>query len=273
MATEPINFEKISCYAQSQVEAEFIYKEIFEDHCYDLPNASISPFIIDAGANIGLMSLYMKQRYPSSKILAFEPAPDTFDILRRNLDLHNAGDLTYYPKLPGNSTLVPEEKQHIYGEAVRVHGQEAVDQLFGDTFKTAQEVDVKLQRLSHFLHNRSGIEAIDLLKIDVEGAELDVLRGLDDVHWCLIQNIILEGCEASGTRATIEELLKSKGFSFTREAAAWAPRDFYMLRAYRKVLVPMREQINPGLCTLPVGYDGEDGEWAVALGQDEGCTR
>jgi FkbM family methyltransferase len=192
----------------------------------------------------------MKQSYPSSKILAFEPAPDTFDILRRNLDLHNASDveifpfglsskattakLTYYPKMPGNSTLVPEEKQHIYDEAVRVHGQEAADQFFGDTFKTAQEVDVKLQRLSHFLYNRSGIATIDLLKIDVEGAELEVLRGLDDVHWGLIQNIILEGCETSGTRETIEELLKSKGFSFTREEAAWAPKDFYMIRAYRK---------------------------------------
>lgn len=249
MAIDLFAFEKISCYGQSQVEAQFIYKEIFEDGCYEIPNFAESPFVIDAGANIGLFSLYMKQNYPSSRVLAFEPAPDTFDILQRNLELHNAGNveafssglsskeatakLTYYPNLPGNSTLVPEEKRQLYDAAAKVYGKEAAEQLFGAVFATAREVDVKLQRLSHFLNGRSDLARIDLLKIDVEGAELDVLLGLDDAHWDLVQNVILEVCETSGTRTAIAELLKLKGFTVTQEVASWSPKDFFMIRASR----------------------------------------
>lgn len=261
----------LSCYAPNPKEAQFIYKEIFEDHCYDIPNllhppsdaskSSSGPFIIDAGANIGLFTLYMKQKYPASKILAFEPAPQLFELLCRNLDLnkisfingshlHDGTDndveafpvglsikeseekLTYYPTLPSNSTLKPEEKFLLHREAVKRSGQEMADHWFGGSY----EVDVKLQRLGHYLNNDTKENrVIDLLKIDVEGAELDVLKGLDDEHWPLIRNIVLETMEKSGIRAEIEELLKQKGFELTIEGAPWAPEEFYTIRAHREV--------------------------------------
>ncbi|KUL83801.1 hypothetical protein ZTR_06648 [Talaromyces verruculosus] len=245
MPAELLKFDKISCYATSKEEAQFIYKEIFEDNCYDIHSLSAAPFIVDAGANIGLFSLYMKRKYPSAKILAFEPAPETFNILSRNLALNNVSDvhavqyglasmattmeLTYFPNLPGNSTLVPEEKQKLYEEAVKKRGREAADARFGG----AQKVDVKLDRLSHFLNEYPDIQSIDLLKVDVEGAELEVIKGLDDSHWALVRNVIVETWEPSGVRPEIENLLVSKGFTVTREEAEWAPNQFYMITAYR----------------------------------------
>ncbi|KAK1966767.1 FkbM family methyltransferase [Colletotrichum eremochloae] len=234
-----------SCYTTSKDEAGFIYKEIYDDKCYDGTELPESPFIIDAGANIGLFSVYMKQKYPSATILAFEPAPETYDILRRNLELHNVSDVetyayglslkatttkfTYFPNLPGNSTLHPEEKVELRNAIAEHFGEEAANH----NFAGAEEIDVNLQRLSHFLGSHDGLERIDLLKIDVEGAELDVLLGLDDIHWDMIRNVVLETSVNSGVKAEIEKLLRDKGFIVSSEGACWAPAQIFMIRARR----------------------------------------
>ncbi|KAK4210603.1 methyltransferase sdnD [Rhypophila decipiens] len=247
---ELVKTDQISYYAISKIEAQFIHKEIFTDHCYDIADLPSDAFIVDAGANIGLFSLYMKQKHPKSKILAFEPAPECFNVLTRNLALNSwslpgvtalqlglsskAGTLplTYFPNLPGNSTLLPEEKNKLYEEAVRKRGKETADARFGGAVK----VDVKLERLSDVLREQypDGPDKIDLLKVDVEGAELDVLKGMDDEHWKLVQNVVVETWEPSGIRPMIEALLEQKGFEFTLDKAEWAPDQFYMITARRR---------------------------------------
>lgn len=242
MTVELLQFDQLSCYSSSKEEAQFIYKEIFVDHCYNVTELPEAPFIVDAGANIGLFSIYMKQKYPGARILAFEPAPQTYDVLSRNLALNHISGvealqyglasepgtmkLTYYPNLPGNSTLVPEEKQKLYEEAVKKRGREVADARFGG----AQQVDVKLERLSRFL---DGVQAVDLLKVDVEGAEFEVIKGIDDEHWALVRNVVVETWEPSGIRPEIERLLESKGFAVSKEQAEWAPDKFCMIIANR----------------------------------------
>ncbi|KAI0192521.1 FkbM family methyltransferase [Astrocystis sublimbata] len=243
-----IQFEKTSCYAQSEEEAKFIYKEIFEDGCYDVAGLPEAPFIVDAGANIGMFSLFVKQKFPAAKVLAFEPAPETYGLLRRNLELHGLADdvetlpcglaarastekFTYFPNLPGNSTLKPEEKKQMVELARESRGDEVADQIF----RGAQEFDVKLERLSDVLSRRPEFAAIDFLKVDVEGAELEVLRGLDDVHWGSVRNIVLETWDASGVRGEMEELLRAKGFTLKREEAPWS-KGFWMISASREQL-------------------------------------
>lgn len=71
-----------------EYEARFIYKEIFGDSCYDDAQLSHPRLIVDVGANIGLFTVYLKKKYPDCKLLAFEPAPDTFKILTKNVALH-----------------------------------------------------------------------------------------------------------------------------------------------------------------------------------------
>ncbi|WDK14859.1 FkbM family methyltransferase [Colletotrichum graminicola] len=234
-----------SCYTTSKNEATFIYKEIYIDKCYDGPKLPDLPFIIDVGANIGLFSIYMKQKHPSATILAFEPAPKIYDLLCRNLELHNVFGVktyayglsskaattkfTYFPNSPGNSTLYPEQKVELRRAITEHFGEEAANYYFTG----AQEIDVNLQRLSHFLGSCDTLRRIDLLKIDVEGAELDALLGLDDTDWDKIYNVIIETSVNSGVKPDVQKLLRDKGFVVTSEGACWAPNQFFMIRAYR----------------------------------------
>ncbi|SPO07728.1 uncharacterized protein DNG_10423 [Cephalotrichum gorgonifer] len=227
----------LTVYIGAERDARFIHKEIYQDHCYDIASLPPSPFIVDAGANIGLFTLYMKDKYPSARILAFEPAPLIFDLYRRNLALHNvpAQDvdahscalgsesvtsklLTYFPNAPGNSTFVPEEKELLRKALPAEHYQRMIDR----SSAGAAQVSVPVERLSWFLDGYPDLARIDFLKVDVESWELDVLQGVDDKHWHLVQNVAVEVSELSGLRNDIEVLLIEKGFSIKTELAAWS---------------------------------------------------
>ncbi|KAL2170274.1 hypothetical protein VTG60DRAFT_5050 [Thermothelomyces hinnuleus] len=226
-----------SVYIGAERDARFIYKEIYHDHCYDVAPLSSNPFIIDAGANIGLFTLYMKAKYPSARVLAFEPVPQIFDLYRRNLALHGvpardvdapccalgsgpeaARPLTYFPNAPGNSTFVPGEKELLRKALPQEHYQRMIDR----SSAGATQVPVPVERLSRFLDAYPDLERVDLLKVDVESWELDVLRGVDDRHWKLVRNVAVEVSELSGLREDIEALLRSKGFAVDKELASWS---------------------------------------------------
>jgi FkbM family methyltransferase len=219
-----------SCYVSGDIEARNVYREIFQEHCYDGPDLPEAPVIVDVGAHIGLSCLYMKQKYPLSKIIAFEPAPETFEALRRNLELHGVSGvitypyglgsksstemLTYYPLLHANSTFVPEGKELQKKLLTEGLGEEFTNELYANL-----QIPVPINRLSHFIESyHADVEKIDLLKIDVEGAELEVLLGVDDVHWATIRNVAMEVSDEYGALSKVERLLQSKGFIVTCEA-------------------------------------------------------
>src|ERR1700712_363136 len=69
-------------------ETRFIYREIFDEHCYE--QHGISPaehgVVLDVGANVGLFALRMKQLAPACQVYSFEPAPPTHACLQRNVE-------------------------------------------------------------------------------------------------------------------------------------------------------------------------------------------
>jgi FkbM family methyltransferase len=59
---------------------------------------------------------------------------------------------------------------------------------------------------------REKVKRIDLLKVDVEGAELEVLQGVGPKAWPLVRQVVLEGHDKDGRLAAIEQLLRDNGF-------------------------------------------------------------
>ncbi|WP_330336111.1 FkbM family methyltransferase [Streptomyces sp. NBC_00557] len=229
-------------------EVDFIYNEIFVERAYLRHGIQLtdSSRVVDAGANVGLFSLFVKREFPGARILAFEPIPAIHRALLENLDEHGAKDVevvraalgrqaeeqvrfTFYPALPGNSTRYPEQKKVGQELTVSQIGQEAVDRIMAGI-----EVEAEVRRLSDALRDWAPEGPIDLLKIDVEGAELEVMEGLDAADWQRVRQTVIEVQDLDGRLEAVRGILDAQGFAVTVESAANLPEVFRYSMVYAR---------------------------------------
>lgn len=142
-----------------------MYKEIFINEIYKFEVKKANPLIIDGGANIGLATIYFKTLYPGAKILAFEPDPDIFKIMKNNIEAF------------GFKNIVLEQKG-LWNENTKLtFNHEGADSgSFNNNshnFNSTKKIGVI--SLKSILKSR-----IDLLKLDIEGAETIVLQDIKD---------------------------------------------------------------------------------------------
>jgi len=90
-----------------------------------------------------------------------------------------------------------------------------------DRIAGATRVRCELVTLDRVL-DETNVKEVALLKVDVEGAELDVLRGMSPSTMRRVRQIVLEGHDEDGRLATIEQLLTSNGFEVKVETPAIA---------------------------------------------------
>lgn len=137
------------------------YRHIFQQNCYDFPCIKSDPRIIDCGANIGLAIRYWLKKYPKADILAFEPDPQLFAILKKNCEQSIEGRVTLRNEALWKETGMLEFRSTGIETG---HLSEVAEMSPGET------VSVKTVCLGDFLEHE-----VDFLKIDIEGAEVDVV--------------------------------------------------------------------------------------------------
>lgn len=180
------------------------FAEIFIRRDYDFVARSQRPLIIDGGANIGLATLFFKQRYPKARVLAFEPEPATFAALERNVQENGLDDVTTFPY------AIADEDGDI--RLMGAPGGLGTTTLVGND--VAADLIVEARRLSSFIQ-----EPVDMLKLDVEGAEYAVLEDLASASkLSLIREMTLEYhhnlFSEEGTLAKVLSLLETHGFEY-----------------------------------------------------------
>jgi len=234
----------------NRLEARFLYDEIFVRELYLRHGVELNAgdCVVDAGANIGLFALFASRRIgPAGRLLAFEPLPPIFRVLRHNAttlfpraELFESGldassgraAFAFYPRATGWSgrrgvTAATLDALGVYLERSDTGGVQRLYRRLGRLAPAVQrrlfdyatariagrrvDFDCPVETLSAVMR-RERLVRIDLLKIDVEGAELDVLRGIDTADWPHLRQIVLEVEDLDGTLRRVRDALMSRGF-------------------------------------------------------------
>lgn len=234
--------EDFRCYAPTDpdgyyLELRFVYSEIIGGDTYAKEISALpeDALVLDIGANVGMFSLGVKAAKPGATVLAFEPMPRTLDALRKNIELHeldaitvyplalgteedSSVEFTFYPQAPANSTRFPEEK--------------VID---AEILGKSTTVLVEVTTAAAVLAKHPEPARIDLVKIDVEGAELDVLKGLSDPDWARIRSFVIEVFDVGGRLDGVCSLLREHGYEVVADHAPLIPeeRAMYIVHAVR----------------------------------------
>ncbi|MEO3876738.1 amino acid adenylation domain-containing protein, partial [Nonomuraea sp. B12E4] len=258
-------------FYRNRSETEFLREEIWEGEEY-LRNGIAIPedaCVFDVGAHIGMFTLYVAARAPKGVVHSFEPIPDLFQVLALNAELHGVNarlhpmglsdtagtvEFAYYPELSILSGLYADEDEdravvkaytEQAWEEAAAPGAEDVRTLMDElvTDRMRQEiVSCEVRTLSQLIRE-TGVDRIDLLKIDAEKSERDILRGIEDAHWPIIDQIVAEVHDVGDRLHEITELLRAKGFQVATGSTSALDRThlvtLYAVREARETAAPV----------------------------------
>ncbi|MFN7803968.1 MAG: FkbM family methyltransferase, partial [Planctomycetaceae bacterium] len=263
---------------QNRSETEFVYDEVFRQECYlrhgiELGRRSV---VFDVGANIGLFTLFMRRRFPDSTVFAFEPIPPLFETLRVNCRLYGGDTRLYGCGLSDreeratftwyrHNSVISGRFANLAAESAVVksvlrqqagHGaldEAALDDLVANRLRSEQ-FECELRPLSAILAE-SGVEQIDLLKIDVEKSEWLVFQGIEPEDWNRIRQVVVEVHDEDGRLEQVVGLLRGQGFDVVVEQDEVLRNtslcSVYARRASDAVPEPSVDVLPPPGCTQP----------------------
>lgn len=172
-----------------------------------LDKAKNKEIFVDIGANIGFFTLLALNKKGYQSALVFEPTPETFQRLRKNIRSNNLGSrVKLYNKAVGSERSVLQLAQDDF--------HTGGNQVVADKKENTTEVEVIPFTAALQEHSRVKSSDIGFLKIDVEGFELEVLKGMKGVLQKLQPEtlIFIEIREIDNNRQKVELLLNENGF-------------------------------------------------------------
>jgi FkbM family methyltransferase len=209
----------------------YLHSEIFVKLAYYFRARRPDPFVVDGGSNIGMSVLFFKALYPAARVLAFEPAEPAHRVLRANVERNRLEGIEVHAAALG-----------------RGHGEVPFydDPEDPATFRMSTRAErlprrrattVPQRRLSEFLD-----EPVDLVKLDVEGAEEDVLADLvESGAIARVEQLVVEYHHhldpARDFLGAFLERLRAQGFRYQLAARERVARRAALTPQHQDVLV------------------------------------
>lgn len=141
------------------------YKEIFEGNIYKFNPINTNPIILDCGSNMGLSVLYFSKNYPNSQIIAFEPDAAVIPFIEKNIVSQEINNVVLHKK----AVWIEETELKFFTD-------NGLGGRVGLEYKDQNAIVIQAVRLRDYLN-----QPIEFLKIDIEGAEFQVLNDCKDV--------------------------------------------------------------------------------------------
>ena len=154
---------------------------------YDIPYDNPNPVVLDIGANIGSFAIWASRRWPGSFIHCYEPLPENFAALEANL-----GHLTGRVVLNQYAVGEPGQRKLFLG---RNNCGEA--SLFDIGEQSSEWVSVETRA-------PATLPKGDILKLDTEGAEVEIVSGLENLSF----DIVLLEYHSEENRRIVDRLLQ-----------------------------------------------------------------
>jgi FkbM family methyltransferase len=155
---------------------EIIYKDDYRLRTDPLPRGAV---VLDVGANLGMFSLHVARDHGAGRVLAFEPFPESFALLKRNAERNRLDAIHPIPLA-------------IAGEAgtreLHMQGRHGVHSLFGTS---GDAVRIECITLADAFA-RFEVARCDFLKLDCEGAEYEILLSAPSAVYARIDRVALE---------------------------------------------------------------------------------
>jgi FkbM family methyltransferase len=171
-------------------------------NCYQSIKEFSEPVIFDIGANIGTFTTWMAKAFPKGKVYSFEPQRQVFQMLSGNAAINNLYNVYTYNIGLGKENTKVEFEEPNYFEKNDFGTFSLVQDII--TEKTNNKIVVQINTLDWFVECYK-IPKVHLLKVDVEGMDLDVLIGGSKTIKKHLPIIFIEHCD---NRKTILEDIK-----------------------------------------------------------------
>lgn len=158
-------------YRPGTSDVSIVYDILFRKSEYWLPEGLAPRCILDIGGNIGVAARYLAWRFPRAELHSFEPVPDNLALMHRNLEGSAIRAHGY-----GLGGTTGEFDFHTPADAP---GDVSGYSRFGTAGAASRTVRAGIRAVGDALRDL-GLDAIDVIKIDVEGAENDIISAFPD---------------------------------------------------------------------------------------------